>query len=132
MELVKRTTTILLCLLLIPITAIVTASVKQRFADGPNRVFSGGPLRSGELHRGSEPDWSFVENVSTIELQLLEPPQSRRIWTAELHGKATWIQRSGDSGSVGRFKPNATAEQYSESMANVTNVSWYESSLVKY
>ena len=28
--------------------------------------------------------------------------------------------------------PNATAEQYSESMANVTNVSWYESSLVKY
>jgi len=69
------------------VTAVVTAAVKQRFADGPNRVFSGGPLSSGELHRGAEPDWSFVEDISTIELQLVNPPQSRRIWTAELDGK---------------------------------------------
>ena len=87
MKIVKSTTIIVLCLLLIPVTAVTTAAVKQRFTDGPNRVFSGGPLESGELHTGSEPDWSFVSEISTVEMQLLEPPRSRRIWTAEFDGK---------------------------------------------
>ena len=87
MKIVKRTIIVALSLLLIPVTAVVTAAVKQRFADGPNRVFSGGSLESGELHTGSEPDWRFVSEVSTIELQLLNPPRSRRIWTAEYDGK---------------------------------------------
>ena len=87
MKTVKRTITIVLCLMLIPVTAVITAAVKQRFADGPNRVFSGGSLESGELHTGSEPDWRFVSEVSTIELQLLNPPRSRRIWTAEYDEK---------------------------------------------
>jgi hypothetical protein len=73
--------------MLIPIIAIATAAAKQRSADGPNRVFSGGPLESGELHTGPEPDWSFVSDIPTIEMQLLDPPQSRRIWTAEYDGK---------------------------------------------
>ena len=75
------------CLLLIPVTAVVTAAAKQRFADGPNRVFSGGSLVSGALHAGPEPDWSFVEDIATIELQLVDPPRSRRIWTTEYDGK---------------------------------------------
>ena len=87
MKIVKSTTIIVLCLLLIPVTAVATAAVKQRFTEGPNRVFSGGPLESGELHTGSEPDWSFVSEISTVEMQLLEPPRSRRIWTAEFDGK---------------------------------------------
>jgi len=87
MKIVKSTTIIVLCLLLIPVTAVTTAAVKQRFTDGPNRVFSSGPLESGELHTGSEPDWSFVSEISTVEMQLLEPPRSRRIWTAEFDGK---------------------------------------------
>ena len=87
MEIVKRTISIVLCLLLIPATAVLTAAVKQRFADGPNRVFSGGPLVSGELHTGPEPDWSFVKDIPTIEMQLLDPPRSRRIWIAEADGK---------------------------------------------
>ena len=87
MKIVKSTTIIVLCLLLIPVTAVTTAAVKQRFTEGPNRVFSGGPLESGELHTGSEPDWSFVSEIPTIEMQLLEPPRSRRIWTAEFNGK---------------------------------------------
>ncbi|SVB63001.1 uncharacterized protein METZ01_LOCUS215855, partial [marine metagenome] len=102
MALVKRIVTVVICLLLIPVTAVATAAVKQRFADGPNRVFSGGPLESGALHAGPEPDWSFVSDVSTIEMQLLEPPRSRRIWTAEFDGKLyVW---SGYMGSaVGRL-----------------------------
>ena len=87
MKMLKRIIVIALCLLLIPVTAIATAAAKQRFADGPNRVFSGGPLESGELHTGVEPDWRFVSEIPTIEMQLLDPPRSRRIWTAEYDGK---------------------------------------------
>ena len=87
MKIVKRLTLVAFCLLLIPGSAVVTAATKQRFADGPNRVFSGGRLESGELHAGPDPDWSFVSEISTIELQLLDPPRSRRIWTAEYAGK---------------------------------------------
>lgn len=98
MNTVKGVATIALCLLLIPVTAVVTAAAKQRFADGPNRVFSGGPLESGELHTGAEPDWSFVSDIPTIEMQLMDPPRSRRIWTAEHDGKLyVW---SGYMGTV--------------------------------
>ena len=102
MKIIKQAMTIVLCLLLIPVTAVATAAVKQRFADGPNRVFSGGQLVSGELYTGSEPDWSFVSDVSTIELQLLDPPRSRRIWTAEFNGKLyVWSGYMGTA--VGRL-----------------------------
>ncbi len=102
MKIVKRTVIIILCLLLIPVTAVATAAVKQRFADGPNRVFSGGPLESGDLHAGSEPDWSFVSEIPTIEMQLLDPPRSRRIWTAEVNGKLyVWSGYMGTA--VGRL-----------------------------
>lgn len=90
------------CLLLIPVAAVVTAAAKQRFADGPNRVFSGGPLVSGALHSGPEPDWSFVRDVETIELQLLDPPRSRRIWTAE-HGGKLYVWSGYMGTTVGRL-----------------------------
>ena len=90
------------CLLLIPVTAVLTAAVKQRFADGPNRLFSGGPLVAGELHTGPEPDWRFVRDIQTIELQLHDPPRSRRIWTAEHDGKLyVWSGYMGTA--VGRL-----------------------------
>ena len=102
MKIVKRIATVVLCLLLIPVTAVATAAVKQRFADGPNRVFSGGPLTSGDLHTGPEPDWSFVSDIPTIEMQLLDPPRSRRIWTAEYNGKLyVWSGYMGTA--VGRL-----------------------------
>ena len=102
MEIVKRLTIVVLLLLLIPATAVATAAAKQRFADGPNLVFSGGPLESGELHAGPEPDWSFVSEVQTIELQLLDPPRSRRMWTAEYDGKLyVWSGYHGTA--VGRL-----------------------------
>ncbi len=90
------------CLLLIPVAAVVTAAAKQRFADGPNRVFSGGPLVSGALHSGPEPDWSFVRDVETVELQLLDPPRSRRIWVAE-HGGRLYVWSGYMGTTVGRL-----------------------------
>lgn len=98
MLLIKRIFIIGFCLLLIPVTAVATAGAKQRFADGPNRVFSGGPLVAGELYTGAEPDWSFVNPIPTIEMQLLDPAQSRRVWTVEHEGKIyVW------SGYMGTF-----------------------------
>ncbi len=102
MLLIKRIFIIVFCLLLIPVTAVATAGAKQRFADGPNRVFSGGPLVAGELYTGAEPDWSFVNTIPTIEMQLLDPPQSRRIWTVEHEGKIyVWSGYMGTT--VGRL-----------------------------
>ena len=87
MKLMKRAGKIGLWILLVLTAAIATAAIKQRFADGPNRVFTGGALVTGELHTGAEPDWHFVNTIDTIELQLLEPEYSRRIWTASVDGK---------------------------------------------
>lgn len=102
MQIFKNLVIILLCLLSIPVTAIATAGAKQRFADGPNLVFSGGALISGEMYQGPEPDWSFVNPISTIEMQLLEPPTSRRVWTVEHNGKIyVWSGYMGTT--VGRL-----------------------------
>ena len=102
MTVASRALIVVGCLLLIPLTAVLTAAAKQRFADGPNRVFSGGRLVSGELHAGPEPDWSFVEDIGTIELQLVDPPRSRRIWITQYDGKLyVWSGYMGTA--VGRL-----------------------------
>ncbi|MBS25340.1 MAG: hypothetical protein CMQ28_06830 [Gammaproteobacteria bacterium] len=102
MQIVKNTIIVILCLILIPVTAVSTAAVKQRLSDGSNFVFSGGPLVEGELYSGPEPDWSFVDNIPLIELQLINPPTTRTIWTAENEGKLyVWSGYMGTT--VGRM-----------------------------
>jgi hypothetical protein len=66
---------------------IAAVVVGARFADGPLAVIAGGPLESGELVTGPEPDWSFVSGVEEIELQLLSPPRSRTTWIVEYDGR---------------------------------------------
>jgi hypothetical protein len=102
MKIAKNVIIVVLGLLLIPVTAVGTAAVKQRFADGPNRVFSGGRLVAGDLHTGPEPDWSFVKDIPTIEMQLVEPARSRRIWVAEAEGKL-YVWSGYMSTAVGRL-----------------------------
>lgn len=87
MKLVRKIGVSALWFMLILATAVATAAIKQRFEDGPNRVFSGGALVAGELYQGPEPDWTFVNEIDTLELQLLNPVLSRRIWTASVDGK---------------------------------------------
>ena len=102
MQIVKNTIIVILCLILIPVTAVSTAAVKQRLSDGSNFVFSGGPLVEGELYSGPEPDWSFVDDIPLIELQLINPPTTRTIWTAENEGKLyVWSGYMGTT--VGRM-----------------------------
>ena len=74
-------------LILIPVFALGALAVSARFSDGPSVIFSGGPLVAGELVTGPEPDWSFVRDVRTFELQLLNPPRSRTLWIVEHDGK---------------------------------------------
>jgi hypothetical protein len=66
---------------------LVTLRIDNRNADGPSILFPGGVLVSGELHSGAEPDWSFTDEVPTIELQLVDPASSRRILIMESANK---------------------------------------------
>ena len=61
--------------------------VGARFHDGPIAMIAGGPLVAGDLYAGPEPDWRFVHDIKTVELQLLSPPRSRTTWILELDGK---------------------------------------------
>lgn len=74
-------------LILIPVVALGTLRFVNRNADGPSILFPGGELVSGDLYTGSEPDWSFTNQISTIELQLNDPVNSRLIWILESEGK---------------------------------------------
>lgn len=42
---------------------------------------------SGEMYQGPEPDWSFTDDIFTIELQLAQPVSSRKIFVMESNGK---------------------------------------------
>ena len=85
--LVRKVLVVIGVLILIPVVAIGTLAVTSGSSDGPSAFFGGGPLVAGELVTGPEPDWSFVRDVGTIELELLEPPRSRLIWVVEYDGK---------------------------------------------
>ncbi len=74
-------------IILIPLVTIVTLKIDNQGADGPSILFPGGELVSGELHTGPDPDWSFTDEVPTIELQLISPLSSRTIFIMESGGK---------------------------------------------
>lgn len=74
-------------LVLLLAATLITLKLKHQNADGPSILFPGGELVSGELHRGPEPDWSFTDDIFTIELQLEEPLSSRRIFVMESDGR---------------------------------------------
>ena len=74
---------LLLALMALPVATWVIA----RFSDGPIGPFPGGELRSGELHQGTEPDWTFARDLQEIEFQLVDPPRSRTIWCMVHDGK---------------------------------------------
>lgn len=69
------------------VLAIVLLVVVARFGDGPTAIIPGGPLVSGELYAGPEPDWTFARDLPEMEFQLVEPPVSRTIWLQVVDGK---------------------------------------------
>ena len=102
MKIVRRLLVVVGVLFLIPIVAVGASLFTSGLSDGASPVFGGGPLVASELVTGPEPDWSFVRDIPTIELQLLDPPRSRVIWIAEHEGKVYVV--SGYMGStIGRL-----------------------------
>ena len=99
---VRRVLAVIRVLVLIPVLALSALAVSSRVSDGPSVVFSGGPLVSGELVTGPEPDWSFARDIREIELQLLDPPRSRILWIVEHEGKI-YLNSNYMLGFVGRL-----------------------------
>lgn len=100
--LLRKVLLALAVIVLIPVVAIGTLLATSGFSDGPSAVFGGGPLVEGELVTGPEPDWSFVRDLQTVELQLVEPPRSRLVFILESEGKIYVV--SGYMGSwIGRL-----------------------------
>ncbi len=62
--------------------------IAARFADGPWGMVAGGPFTTGEVYVGREPDWSFVADIPTVELQSVEPARSRTTWIVHHDGRA--------------------------------------------
>jgi len=69
------------------VATLALLAAAARLSDGPIAIFASGPLESGELVTGPEPDWSFARDIDTVELQLVTPPRSRTTWILEHAGK---------------------------------------------
>ena len=87
MNILKITSQAIGFVALIFFVAVLTLRFQHRNADGPSILFPGGEMTSGELHNGPEPDWSFTDDIFTIDLQLNDPMASRRIFIIESEGK---------------------------------------------
>jgi hypothetical protein len=58
------------------VAIVATVLLAGRFADGPIGPIAGGPFRSGELVTGPAA-WPPIQDGRQVELQLVDPPQSR-------------------------------------------------------
>jgi hypothetical protein len=67
-------------------SSLITLKIMYQDGDGPSRLFPGGKLISGELHTGPEPEWSFTEDIYTIDLETADGT-SRRIFVIESDGE---------------------------------------------
>jgi hypothetical protein len=72
---------------LLTLIAVGGLMLASRFFDGPTGMVAGGPFRSGDFHLGPDPDWRFVNDLQTVEFQLLKPPRSRTTWILEHDGR---------------------------------------------
>lgn len=84
------------------VLALIVLVFAARFADGPIVVIPGGPLEAGELVAGAEPDWTFATDIAEMELQLVDPPQSRTIWL-QVHDKKLYVISAYMNSTVGKL-----------------------------
>jgi hypothetical protein len=84
------------------LSVVALVIVGARFADGPIVIIPGGPLEAGELVTGAEPDWTFARDIGEMELQLVEPPQSRTIWL-QVHDEKLYVVSGYMNSTLGRL-----------------------------
>ena len=87
MKILKIALQMLGFVVLIGAVTIGTLRIQCSSGDGATVVFPGGEMVAGELHTGPEPDWSFTDDIFTIELQLNDPMATRHIFIIESEGK---------------------------------------------
>jgi hypothetical protein len=136
------------------VLGLVAVAIVARSLDGPLRplplaLLPGGPLRTGELVTGPEPDWSFARDIEVMEFQLLEPARSRNIWLLVHEGKLyvacgymnswwgrLWKQWPIDAMEDGRAVIRIAGKRYEREAIRVTDpeLSWalIKESLRKY
>ena len=98
MRIIKWLAIAVLVLILVAGVGIALA----RMGDGPIAIIPGGPLVSGELVTGDEPDWTFARETGEMEFQLVNPPQSRVIWLL-VHDKKLFIVSGYMNTTVGKL-----------------------------
>ena len=81
---------------------LVALGIGARFADGPIAILPGGPLESGEIVTGAEPDWTFARDTMEMEFQLVEPPLSRTIWL-QVHDKKLYVISAYMNSPIGKI-----------------------------
>ncbi|MCP5356517.1 MAG: hypothetical protein H7A06_00075 [Pseudomonadales bacterium] len=84
-------------LVLVPTVAIVTLQRKHLDDDGPSLVFAGGPLLTGAIYRGREPDWSFLAEADQLELQLYDPVRSYLVLPVVVNGRLSAVAPKMDA-----------------------------------
>jgi hypothetical protein len=100
-----------------------------RIMDGPIGPFPGGPLASGELVTGPDPDWSFAAAIPTIELQVNPAhPLSRTVWVlvdqGDLFVPAGWAGRKSwpeEAMADGRVVVRIDGKRYERQATRVTD-----------
>ncbi|MCH2185405.1 hypothetical protein MK280_05985, partial [Myxococcota bacterium] len=60
--------------------AWIVVAVFLRQADGPVFVFAGGPLQAGQEVELDEIDWSSVDDLHEIEMELVGRGRSLTLW----------------------------------------------------
>jgi hypothetical protein len=121
------------------VLGLVAVAIVARSLDGPLRAFPlallpGGPLRTGELVTGPEPDWSFARDIQEMEFQLLEPARSRITWLLVHEGKLylasgymnswwgrLWKQWPHDAMKDGRAVIRIAGKRYEREAVRVTD-----------
>ncbi|MBM88142.1 MAG: hypothetical protein CMQ41_16575 [Gammaproteobacteria bacterium] len=73
--------------ILIPATVVATLWLDARGDDGPSVIFRGGVFTTGTLYQGTEPNWSFTDDIRVVELQLNETQDSRTTFIIESNGR---------------------------------------------
>jgi hypothetical protein len=84
------------------VLAVAVLAIGARFADGPVVMLPGGPLVSGELVGGPEPDFSFARDIPEMELQLVEPPVSRTVWLV-VHNEKLYVISGYMNTTIGKL-----------------------------
>ena len=83
------------------VVILVVLIVSARSGDGPRGLLPGGALVAGDLVPG-EPDWTFARDILEMELQLVEPPQSRTIWL-QVHEKKLYVVSGYMNMAIGKI-----------------------------